>query len=146
MCDLDPANEPNGYDRLKSIQPDHRQEHVEEILSRSRVRYQKRKAIQICRCFDIFESYGGQKATKMALESCDGARAKLDFLLTFPGIGEKFSRNMIMDVYHVDFRNHIAIDSRIQSITKAWGLAIEPYDAHEQFYLDVAELAGIEGC
>jgi hypothetical protein len=53
----------------------------------------------------------------------------------------------MMIVYHEDFRDSVAIDSRIQSISKMLGLSYSPqqYVAHESFYLDVAKRAGVNG-
>ena len=51
----------------------------------------------------------------------------------------------MMDVYHEDFRNSIAIDVRIASISAALGLAFRNYAEHEKFYLEVAKDAGING-
>jgi hypothetical protein len=63
----------------------------------------------------------------------------------FPGIGPKYARNIMMDVYHDDFRESIALDVRIQAISKALGLSFPSYAAQEQFYLDVAHEAGLNG-
>jgi len=51
----------------------------------------------------------------------------------------------MMDVYHEDFRDSIAIDARIQSVSKAWGLSFDTYEEQENFYLSVAETAGLNG-
>ncbi|HSH37478.1 MAG TPA: hypothetical protein VK993_01725 [Chthoniobacterales bacterium] len=50
-----------------------------------------------------------------------------------------------MDVYHEDFRKSIAIDARIEMLSRSWGLTFRSYEEHERFYLDVAHRAGIEG-
>jgi len=68
----------------------------------------------------------------------------MKFLKTFTGIGDKYARNMMMDVYHEEFRDSIAIDSRIKGLSKAWGL-VRAYDEHERFYLGVARAAGLNG-
>ena len=52
---------------------------------------------------------------------------------------------MMMDVYQEDFRESIAIDSRIKSISTALGVRFDNYADHENFYLDVAHLAGMNG-
>ena len=51
----------------------------------------------------------------------------------------------MMDVYHPDFKNYIAIDERIKKITRALGLEFRAYEPEEQFYLYVAKRAGLEG-
>ena len=69
----------------------------------------------------------------------------MQFLDDFPGIGPKYSRNIMMDVYHEDFRESIAIDSRIMGIEKFHGLQFTRYEDHESFWLDVAHRAGLNG-
>jgi hypothetical protein len=51
----------------------------------------------------------------------------------------------MMDVYHPDFRNSIAVDARIKKITRTLGLTFRTYEEEEKFYLDVAERAGLKG-
>jgi hypothetical protein len=50
-----------------------------------------------------------------------------------------------MDVYHPDFRDSIAIDARIKSLSASLGLHFASYADHEQFYLGVAREAGLNG-
>lgn len=57
----------------------------------------------------------------------------------------KYARNIMMDVYHKDFRNSIALDARIKGISSALGLKFSSYAEHESFYLNVARDAGING-
>jgi endonuclease III len=64
-----------------------------------------------------------------------GREAKIRFLQTFPGIGPKYARNIMMDVYHEDFRNSIALDVRIKAISDSLGLSFSSYADHESFYL-----------
>lgn len=51
----------------------------------------------------------------------------------------------MMDVYHEDFRDSIAVDVRIKRISDAWGLSFPSYEEHENFYLSVATDAGLNG-
>ena len=61
------------------------------------------------------------------------------------GIGEKYARNIWLDVYHPDFHNNVAIDDRIKKITQALGYSFGNYQDHEKFYLDIARESGING-
>ena len=74
-----------------------------------------------------------------------GRQAKIQFLKQFKGIGDKYARNIMMTSITADFRNSIAVDSRIKSVTTALGLSFSSYDEHEVFYLDVAGRAGLNG-
>src|SRR5213075_805836 len=72
--------------------------------------------------------------------------AKIAFLKRLSGIGDKYARNIFMNVYHPEFRNSIAVDSRIESVLTELGVKdLKSYDAKEQFLLDVAKTAGIDG-
>ena len=51
----------------------------------------------------------------------------------------------MMDGYHEEFRDSIAIDVRINAISEALGLSFKSYSEHEQFYLEAARLANLNG-
>jgi hypothetical protein len=51
----------------------------------------------------------------------------------------------MMDVYHEDFRDLIAVDARIKSLSSALGLSFNSCAQHEAFYLSFAKEAGISG-
>lgn len=51
----------------------------------------------------------------------------------------------MMDVYHEDFRDSIAIDERVKKVTEALGRHFDTYEEHERFYLGIAEQAGLNG-
>ena len=51
----------------------------------------------------------------------------------------------MMDVYHQDFRDSIAVDSRIEAISEQWDLEFASYADHESFYLSVARYADLNG-
>ena len=70
---------------------------------------------------------------------------ELNTALQKDGIGPKYSRNMLMDIFHPDFRDSIAIDQRILSISRLLELRFKNYNEHENFYLDVADGAGLSG-
>ena len=133
------------FDALLAQTSERRLPHAAGVLRDAGVRYPDRKAGFVVGCFDRIVSLGGLVATKEALESNNGREAKIRFLKLFPGIGDKYARNMLMDVYHPDFRDSIAIDSRIQKISDAWSLSFSDYHEHECFYLSVASSAGLNG-
>jgi hypothetical protein len=67
------------------------------------------------------------------------------WLKQFDGIGDKYARNLMMDVYHPDFRDSISVDERVRKVSAALGFRFESYAAHEAFYLGVARAAGLNG-
>lgn len=118
---------------------------MEQTCRDAKIRMPGIKAGFILRCFDQITERGGLEAVKAELFSIRGRDGKIKYLREFRGIGPKYARNMMMDVYQEDFRESIAIDSRIQSISNALGVAFNNYADHEDFYLDVAHLADMNG-
>ena len=74
----------------------------------------------------------------------EGRSAKIKFLKEFELIGDKYSRNLMMDVYHDEFRDYIAIDSRIKNISTQWNISTKNYKECEEFYRSVAKKAKID--
>jgi len=133
------------YDLLAKLWPDARALQIEQTCRAANIRWHVTKARYILGCFDRVEDLGGLRAAKRSLLAQQGRDAKIRFLKTFPGIGDKYARNIMMDVYHEDFRDSVAIDSRIQGVSSAWSLSFESYLEHEDFYLTVARAAELNG-
>jgi hypothetical protein len=87
---------------------------------------------------------GGIRAANRQAIAAAGREAKLAFMLQFDGIGEKYARNIWMDVYHPDFHDAIAIDERVKKVTKALGRPFTAYEDHERFYQELASDAGLQ--
>lgn len=133
------------YPALAALTLEVRDKQVREVCRAAGVRMPDRKAKFILACFEYVRGLGGPEAAKAKLLSLPGREAKIAFLQTFPGIGPKYARNIMMDVYHEDFRESIALDARIMAISQALGLTFASYLEHEAFYLDVAREAGLNG-
>jgi hypothetical protein len=133
------------YEALIVLSPEAREAQVRETCRLAKIRMPDKKADYILGCYDAVHKMGGPLAAKNRLLSLPGRDAKIAFLKSFPGIGEKYSRNIMMDVYHEDFRDSIAIDVRIKNVSEAFGLVFSSYSAHETFYLSVAAGAGLNG-
>lgn len=74
----------------------------------------------------------------------NGKDAKISFLQTFKGVGDKYSRNMMMDICDPDFTDCMAIDGRINSVSKILKIIVEPtYAEHEKNYVKIAKDADI---
>lgn len=136
-----------SYEHLKTLEDDKlRLEHVNQICRSASLRFPNDKTVYILKCFNyIGANFGSLLKVKNGLLSRVGRDEKIEFLKRFPGIGDKYARNMMMDIYHEDFRDSIAIDIRIKSISQSWYLSFENYEEHEKFYLEVAKLACLEG-
>jgi thermostable 8-oxoguanine DNA glycosylase len=118
---------------------------LREVLRAAKVRMSDKKADWLMENYDRVAALGGPTEAKKTLRNTEGREEKIKFWRGFKGIGKKYARNIMMDVYHPDFRNYIAVDERIKKITKALGLTFRNYEPEEEFYLDVAKHAGLEG-
>ena len=142
----DPANyERVRYEVLAALQAERRLAWVRSVCRAAKVRMPDRKADYIVACFERIGALGGPAAARAQLLAQPGRAAKLAFLTSFPGIGPKYARNIMMDVHHPEFHDSIAIDLRIQSISTLLGLTFAHYAAHEAFYLSVAARAQLTG-
>lgn len=133
------------YEALAQLSPGERIAQVERTCRVAKVRMPPTKARYITDCFEQICELGGPEAARERLLAMEGRDAKIRFLRAFSGIGPKYARNIVMDVYHEDFRDSIAIDARIQSVSDAWGLRFDSYEDQENFYLSVAEDAELNG-
>jgi hypothetical protein len=133
------------YETLARLSPQARPTHVELTCRAAKIRMPSIKARYILECFDQVRELGGPETAKKTLLAQPGRDAKIQFLKSFSGIGEKYARNIMMDVYHEDFRDSLAIDARIKALSRNWGLSFGSYSEHQAFYLSVAANAGING-
>lgn len=133
------------FDALRELSRDARRDAIETALRAAKVRMPSVKTRWLVENFDRIVADGGLQAVKDRLSECRGIAAKLRFLRTFKGIGQKYARNLMMDVYHPDFRDSIAVDVRIKSVSARLGLAFTRYADEEKFYLCVARRAGLSG-
>ena len=134
-----------SYETLVPLSANARAIQVEQTCRAAKIRMPSVKGHYILECFEQVRELGGPEAAKTILLAQVGRDAKIQFLKSFSGIGDKYSRNIMMDVYHEDFRDCIAIDARIKALSKAFGVSFKSYAAHEAFYLSVAADAGLNG-
>lgn len=133
------------YEALTRLSGSARATQVEQTCRAAKIRMPSLKARFILECFEQVKKIGGPEAAKKKLLAEVGRNAKIQFLKAFSGIGDKNARNIMMAVYHEDFRNSIAIDARIKALSQAWGLSFRSYADHEEFYLSIAAEAGLNG-
>jgi hypothetical protein len=133
------------YEALSKLSAARRLSRLEETLLKAKVRMPNKKAGWLAENFNRIKEMGGPEAAKEALLSKPDRNEKIKFLKAFSGIGDKYARNIMMDVYHPDFRDSIAIDARIEGITEMLGLEFKKYDEHERFYVEAAHEAGLTG-
>jgi len=133
------------FDVLMQYSPPERLTVLENTLRNAKVRMPRKKAEYLAKNFDTIVEMGGVAAVKEQLSQLPGRKQKVKFLKRFVGIGDKYARDMMMDIYHPDFRDSIAVDTRIKNITERLGIRFDTYEEYEEFYLGVAEEAGLNG-
>ncbi len=84
------------------------------------VRMSDKKAVWLATNFDKIRTMGGPAEVKTKMLAQPGRDAKIAFLESFDGIGPKYARNIFMNVYHPEFRQSVAVDSRIDSVLESW--------------------------
>ena len=121
-----------------------REERILAALRKAKVRRQTLKAPELAANVERIVRLGGvEKATKHML-SLPGRDEKFLFMKTFDGIGEKYGRNVWMDIYDHAFRDTVAVDERLKKVARALGFEGRGYKQAEQFYCGIARDAGLE--
>jgi hypothetical protein len=119
--------------------------HIYSALSDATVRMPEQKAMWLASNFDRIEQMGGLAAALERKRALSGKSAKLEFFRQFIGIGEKYGRNIWMDLCDPDFRDSIAIDDRLKKIFKILGISTDNYLDAEQRMLEIAFETGMTG-
>lgn len=132
---------------IDNIIKSNRVEHFDNVLRKAKVRMPSKKAKWLASNLIKIENAGGVLEMKKLAFSQQGRKNKIKFMKMFDGIGDKYGRNMWMDVYDIDFHNSIAIDNRIKKISKFIGIAFSnsKYEEHEEFYLKLARDVQLQG-
>jgi len=133
------------YEAITAIPESKRLAEIKTVCWAAKIRMPDLKADYIHGCYAQVRDMGGPEAAKARLLTQPGREGKIRFLKALRGIGDKYARNIMMDVYHEEFRDSIAVDVRIKAVSESLGVTFGSYAAHEAFYLSVAKLAGING-
>jgi len=121
-----------------------REEQILTALRKAEVRMQTIKAPALAANFERIVKMGGvEQATKRML-SLPSRDAKFLFMKTFHGIGEKYGRNVWMDIYDPAFRDTVAVDERLKKVARALGFTGRRYRQAEEFYCAIARDADLE--
>ena len=140
------AHEPNmQYSKLASLTPKQRKETIRKYTKENGVRFPNKKADQIDDAFKLIAKEGGLKAVSASAISLPNRKEKIEFLMQFNGIANKYARNAWMDLHDTDFINSIAVDSNINKILAKLGLYGEDYLVQERKLVSIAKAAGMSG-
>jgi thermostable 8-oxoguanine DNA glycosylase len=118
---------------------------LEETMRKAGVRWHRKKARWLGDNFSRLVADGGPETAKQKLESCQGREGAIRFLQSFRGIGEKYARDLMMNVYDPRFRESVAFDVRLNKVLEALSVKFSSYRKAEEFFLEVAHRAGLEG-
>ena len=134
-----------SYNTLLPLDADTRLFNLEKGLSAATVRRYKRKAIWLNSNLEFIENCGGLTTFQNFLLQTKGRESKLRLLQLFDGIGNKYARNIFMDLYHDDFTNSIAIDERLLDVSSVLEIDINliSYEVHEALFREIADEANI---
>lgn len=132
------------YDQVLSLDPEERTDHFAEALLDADVRYHEKKSRFLTENVETIKDEGGLEAAQREFKQKDGKEEKIRFLKQLKGIGNKYARNIGMDMYDPDFRDTIAVDNRIKNISEDLGLEFDSYEDEERFYCRVADDVGLE--
>jgi hypothetical protein len=104
-----------------------REKRMSGALVAARVRWATKKVPLLLENFQMIVNAGGPGSVKRQPNQEVGCDAKIKFLRKFRGVGPKYARNMMMDVYHPDFWESIAVDTRVQHVLDALELPFRDY-------------------
>lgn len=108
-------------------------------------RFPNRTATWLEGVFQHLNAIGGPSGVKTQLASME-TTAVIDYWMAIPGLGPKYARNMMMDIYDERFRNgYFAIDSRIINLLPRLGyVGRNRYGEQEEFLCGIAAALAIE--
>ena len=133
-----------AYSALAPLAEEAREARILTALRKAKVRMPTLKAPQLAANVGRIAAMGGVgRATKKML-SLPTREDKFQFMRSFEGIGEKYGRNVWMDIYDPSFRDTVAVDKRLKKVARALGFSGRGYREYETFYCGVAREAGLE--
>jgi hypothetical protein len=116
------------FEALSALDRTERLRTLDEVLRAAKVRMPGKKAVWLDLNHEMIAEMGGPEVARRRALAQEGMEAKIGFMKRFHGIGDKYARNIWMDVRHPDFRNTIAVDERIKKVTRALGYAFKTYE------------------
>jgi hypothetical protein len=134
-----------AWETVKVLPKSKRLAHMKSGLAAATVRMPEQKARWLIDNFEKIEHMGGIEGALERMRSLKGRAEKTAFFRQFTGIGDKYGRNIWMDLCDPDFRDAIAIDVRLKKMYALLDIATGDYARAEQMMLDIAQNAGVTG-
>lgn len=133
-----------SYASLLNLEPPKRVDNIRLALRRAKVRRPATKGRWLADNYLFIQDLGGVEIAQNILLGTKGQRSKIKLMRLFSGIGEKYARNIFMDIHHHDFVGSIAIDQRVSKILVALELPPKlPYTEGEDVLVRIANDCGI---
>jgi hypothetical protein len=133
-----------SYSTLRPLTHEEREARVLAAFRKAKVRMQTLKAPQLAANFLRIEELGGVEQATQTMLSLRTRLEKFAFIKSFEGVGEKYARDIWMDVYDHSFRDAVAIDARVKSVSDAIGFVGTGYESYESFFVSIANDANLE--
>jgi hypothetical protein len=133
-----------AFDAVGAIRQDLRVSYMEPILQTASVRMPRHKAETLAKNHTRISDLGGQAAARKTAFDQPTREAKIAFMKGFHGIGDKYARNVWMDLYDDQFHDAIAFDERLEKIAAAMGARFQGYAAAERYFVELAAESGRE--
>ncbi len=133
-----------AYSVLAPLAPVERESRLLKALQKAKVRMPTVKAPRLAANLEKIASLGGAEAATRKMLALPSREEKLAFARSFDGIGEKYGRDIWMDIYDPAFRDAIAVDVRVKDIAEALTFSGQHYRDYESFFVSVARDANLE--
>jgi N-glycosylase/DNA lyase len=133
-----------SYTTLIKLAPKERIVNIRQALQNGSVLRYKPKTRWLANNISFILDCGGIESLQHFILKAKGKDSKIRLIKLFEGIGDKYARNIFMDIHHEDFIDSITIDERITKILDA--LMVEhslSYLEKEQFLIELAKDCGI---
>ena len=131
-----------SWSAIASMTPERRAEIFADLPNPRR---RSKLAPALLETFARIRDAGGPRAIATHYESLDSAKARMEFVGSFPQIGEKYRRNIPMDVYDEIVLDQAALDKRLHKLIDLIDGAPprSPYSAREEYLRAIQRDAGI---
>lgn len=135
-----------AFSMLAALSPEECADTIQWVFLGFGIRFARMKASWLAwNVSFIRENFRTEVAAGRKALQAHGRNRKMNFLIQFFGIGPKYARNFWMDLHDHDFRDSIAIDSRVRRVLSALGQNSGSYEDKERFLLSIAKEADLEG-
>jgi hypothetical protein len=132
------------YEELDTLSDAERKQRLINVCRAAKIRMPDKKADYLNINFTKIRAKGGVVALGQSIMACQSEVEIFKQLKSFKGIGDKYARNMMMDLADPRFTHNIAIDHRINKVLEMMGVQ-GSYEEQEKYLLDLVSEMNIEG-